>query len=142
MINLTRFKMQDIKGFNPRAIVVDFKITMLENFMDASKDIVTMKNGGGVVCIAGVNHLRTGVAEVWLIPSDDIDHCKLAFYKAVRKLVDFVIKEMGIHRVELAIDCAWEGGAKWALSLGFKFESIARAYDFNRRDHAIYTRIT
>ena len=109
--------------------------------MDPKKDIVSLIHNNEVICIAGINHLRIGVGEVWLISSDLINKCKFEFYKTVRGLVKFVMEKMGIHRCELAIDLRWKEGHKWATSLGFKFESIARAYDFNFNNHAIYTRI-
>lgn len=141
MIKVEKFHMAHLKNFTPREVIGDFETTMIENVMDPHKDIVAIINGGETICIAGINHLRLGVCEAWLIPSDSVNRYKLSFFKAVRRLVDFVFQNMSIHRFEIAIDCEWHEGTKWAKALGFKFESIAREYDFNRRDHAIYTRI-
>jgi len=133
--------MKDLEGFKPRVEALDFEADMKANFINKDRDMVTLKYGEEVICIAGINHLRIGVAEAWLIPSDSINKCKFAFFKTIKRLVDYVNYNMEIHRFILAIDCSWMGGDRWARALGFKFESIAKAYDFNRQDHAIYTRI-
>ncbi len=141
MIKIEKFQMKHLKGFNPRDIIADLEITMVENMLDGRKDIVSLIYKDEVICIAGINHLRIGAVEAWLIVSDSVNKCKLAFFKTIRGLIDFIFESMGIHRFEIAIDCRWQEGAKWAHALGLTFESIARAYDFNMLDHAIFTRI-
>lgn len=143
MIEVKKFKLEHLDKFDPSNIIADFRLSMLENHMNPKVDIVSLVNDEGqVVCFAGVNHLRTGVGEVWVIRSELINSHKFEFYKAMRGLIDFLIVNMELHRVELAIDCRWKGGDKWARSIGFSFESVKKAYDFNYNDHAIYTRIT
>ena len=141
MISVTQFEMSDLTGFTPKDIIPDLDVAMLNNMKNPNMDIVTLKDGDNTICLAGINHLRTGVVEAWLIPSLDVQKHKFGFFKSIKRLIDFVFQTMGVHRFVLAISCDWQEGAKWAHSLGFRFESIARAYDFNRMDHAIYTRI-
>ena len=142
MIRVEKFQMKHLKNFDCSAIVADLEISMAENDMHPKVDMVTLLNDDGdVICIAGINHLRIGVGEVWIIRSELINKYKLEFYKTIKGLVDYIFKFMGLHRIELAILSSWHGGAKWAHSLGFKFESVARAYDYQFNDHDIYTRI-
>lgn len=95
-----------------------------------------------VICIAGLVHLRPGVAEAFIIRTKLIQTHKLEFYRIIKNLLDrcFDPKGYGLHRIQLSIDCSWIEGAKWATSIGFKFEGIAKSYVLNK-DHAIYARV-
>lgn len=142
MIKVQRFEMSHLEGFQCREnFNGDLTIPMMENMMDPKRDVVSLIKEGEVICFAGVNHLRVGVGEVWLIGGKAIEKYKFEFFKTVLGLIKFVEEQMNLHRIEMAVDCSWQDGAKWARNLGFRFEGIARAYDFQRRDHAIYTRI-
>ena len=142
MINVKKFQMKHLDKFECSNFIPDLKLSMVENDMNPKMDIVSLiDQDGNVVALAGVNHLRLGVGEVWIIRSELINDHKFDFYKTINGLIDFLFLGMGLHRVELAIICSWSGGAKWAQSLGFKFESITRAYDYQFNDHAIYTKI-
>ena len=135
--------MKHLKKFDSEDIIPDLELSMAENVMNPKVDIVSLvdEKGGNVVAIAGINHLRIGVGEVWIIRSKVIPYHKFEFFKIIKGLVEYVFKFMGIHRMELAIDCRWLEGDKWARSLGFRYENIAEAYDYQFNDHAIYVRI-
>ena len=141
MIKVEKFQRKHLKGFECESIVPDLELSMVENMLDPHKDIVTLIYKNEAICFAGINHLRIGVCEAWVIRSPKINKCKFEFFKTIKGLINFVIESMGVHRVEIAIENTWEKGHKWAKTLGFKLESIAVAYDFNKIDHAIYTRI-
>lgn len=142
MIKVEKFKMTHLENFEHSSIIPDLELSMVGNDMNPKVDIVALVNEyGDTVALAGVNHLRMGVGEVWIIRSELIKEHKFDFFKTISGLIDFLFLVMGLHRVELAIICSWEGGDKWANSLGFKFESITRAYDYQFNDHAIYTKI-
>lgn len=133
--------MKHLDNFEPREHMHNFKEVMIANIMDPMKDLLAVLKNGEVICIVGANHLRLGVVEVWLIASDKVESCKFEFFKTIKRLIDFVFETMGVHRLEIAVDCNWQQGGKWAQALGLKFESIARSYDHMHRDHAIYVRI-
>ena len=110
--------------------------------MDPTKDMISLFSPSGrVIAITGVNHLRLGVCEAWIIRGKGIDNHKLDFFRTIKGLIEFVFEFMGIHRFEIAILNEWEKGHKWAKTLGLEFEHICKAYDSLKRDHAIYTRI-
>jgi len=120
----------------------DFKSTMIANLLDGTKDILSLfAPSGRVIAIAGINHLRLGVCEAWIIRGKGIDDHKFDFFKTIKGLIEFVFEYMDIHRFEIAILNSWEKGHKWAQTLGLEFEHICKSYDSLKRDHAIYTRI-
>lgn len=141
MIKVEKFQMKHLKDFDCEEIIGDLEYCMIQNNMDPNKDMVTLFYKEEIICFAGVNHLRIGVCEAWIIRSSNINKCKFSFFKTINKLINFVMDSMGVHRFEIAILDTWEHGHKWAKTLGFKFESVAEAYDFNKNDHAIYVRI-
>ena len=140
MNNIKKFNTHHLKGFKSRD-ELDVELCLIENHMNPNVDVVSVVNHEGeVICFAGVNHLRVGVGEVWIIGSELIDSNKLLFYRSIRGLIKFCHEYLSLHRLELAIDMEWEEGYKWAESIGFQFESIARQYGATKKDHAIYTR--
>lgn len=142
MIRIAKFKIDHLKKFACEDAIPDIYLSMVENDMNPKIDMVSLVNDeGNIVAIAGINHLRIGVGEVWIIRSTIINNHKLEFFKTMRGLVEYIIQFMGLHRVELAVDCRWFEGDKWARTLGFKYEKIAKAYDYQFNDHAIYVRI-
>lgn len=143
MIKMKNFHPDDLLFFKLDEPVEDFDNQMLVNAQDPNKDIVSLVTGSGkVIAFAGINHLRTGVAEAWVVRGQGINNNKLKFYKAIKGLVEFVIEEMRIHRFELAISHEFVGGSKWARALGFRYEHTAEAYDCNYINHDIFVRIT
>ena len=143
MIKFLPTDLQDVAAFDPEEEIPTLFQDMEWCIGADHIDILTMFNEqGGVVCLCGLVHIRPGVAEAFIIRSKIIKNHKLDFYKAVRWFLDrcFLKEGYNLHRVQLAIDCSWIEGAKWATSIGFKFEGIAKDYIL-KKDHAIYARI-
>ena len=106
-----------------------------------SVNMLTLVKNDRVICIAGVNRQREGAGEVWLIPGILVQHNKLDFYKAVKKVVAFCHEKLGFHRLEMAVNTSTDFADKWARNLGFEFEGIARFYDCAGNDCKIYASI-
>lgn len=142
MIKVEKFRMEHLNRFVLDCPLDNLWGNMAVNSMDPNKDIVSLIDDNDIViAILGINHLRLGVGEVWVIRGKGIDSNKFNFFKTVRKLVDFAIKNMGLHRVELAVSHKEPEWDKWAKTLGFSFEHVCKAYDELKTDHNIYTRI-
>lgn len=133
--------MEDLQKFELDTPFADFNNTMITNLLDSSKDITSLHVGDKVIAFAGINHLRLGVVEAWVIRGKGIDDNKFEFFKKIKGLIDFVFEFMSVHRFEIAIDNEWDKGHKWARTLGLELEHICKAYDHFRKDHAIYVRI-
>ena len=141
MIEVKKTTTQHLTMIQVTDDLVNFDTAMVANMMDPNKDIVSLIVGDKVIAIAGINHLRLGVCEAWIIRGVGIDDHKFDFFKTIKRLIDFTIATMDVHRFEIAIENSWEKGHKWAETLGLKFEHVCRSYDYMKRDHAIYTRI-
>lgn len=141
MIEVKKTTTQHLKMIQVTDDLINFDTAMVANMMDPNKDIVSLIVEDKVIAIAGINHLRLGVCEAWIIRGVGIDDHKFDFFKTIKRLIDFTISTMDVHRFEIAIENSWEKGHKWAKTLGLKFEHVCRSYDYMKRDHAIYTRI-
>lgn len=142
MIRVEKFHMNHLTRFTIDCPLENLWGNMAVNSMDPNKDIVSLIDSRDrVIALVGLNHLRLGVAEVWVIRGEGIKENKLCFFKTIKNLIKFSMENMNLHRVELAVshnDLHWD---KWARVLGFEFEHICRAYDYDRVDHNIYVRI-
>ena len=141
MIDVRKFKLEHLERFKPESFIPQLGYEMAANFNDPTKDIVSLLDiNGEVIAFAGINHLRTGVGEVWVIRSEFIKFHKFSFYKTCLRLVEFCLEIMDLHRLELAVNVNHPEWFKWAEKLGFKFEGKQERYDYLGNDHLIYVR--
>jgi hypothetical protein len=54
---------------------------------------------------------------------------------------DYLVKERGFYRLQMAIDAAILERSRWAEYLGFFKEGLMKAYDTEGRDHYLYARV-
>ena len=142
MIKITEFKLEHLIGFIQTQSDMDLEPIMCANMENNSRDILSLLGKEGLICIAGMNYLRKGVGELWLIPGTLVEKNKLEFYKTVKSLIyGYVFKELGMHRLEMAIKADWEKGLKWAKSLGFSKEGYMREWNDKREDHILFAKV-
>jgi len=142
MIRVTPFKQEHLKDFLPKMLILDLEQSMQDCLDSPERTVLTLKKKDEIICIAGINFLRLGVGEVWIIPSILVDVYKCEFYKTIYRLINnYVITQLGLHRVTMAIEVGWSKGVKWAETLGFSREGIMKAYDHNRVDHYLYAKV-
>jgi len=142
MIKLDAFQMGHLDNFVSRFEFPDLAHHMELNLVNEGRECISILNDTTLICIAGVNYLRQGVGEVWLIPSVDVDNHKYGFYKAVRWLVDkYLLEYKKLHRLEMAVKADWEKGLKWAKSIGFSREGFMKKWCKDQQDHILYARV-
>ncbi len=142
MIKIVEFRIDHLVGFKQSESNMDLELVMNENIINPSREVVSLIGNDGLICIAGMNCLREGVAELWLIPGIKVVENKLEFYKSVKALIyGYVFKELGLHRLEMAIRADWKKGLKWAKSLGFHQEGYMKHWNKEREDHILFARV-
>lgn len=144
MINICDFTMKDLDGFTAKDVVgnMDLYHVMGANIDNPYRQLLSLKDDEGLVCIAGMNALRPGVGELWLIPGVRVDKHKLEFYKTVKSLIyGYCFPELGLHRLEMAIKADWQKGIKWAKSLGFTMEGYMRNWNEQKEDHILFAKV-
>ena len=115
---------------------------MRGNLADPTRDLVSVILGEDVIAIVGINHVRPGVGEVWLICSNYVNEVPFPFFRFIDRLINIMVMElMNIHRVQMAVDCRIERNIKWAKSLGFTEEGIMKKYDNEGNDHYLFAKV-
>jgi len=94
-----------------------------------------------VIAICGAVLQWPGVAEAWFLTTHHVDNCKFYFYREVRKLLEYVRKNMGLHRIQCAVESDYFKSMKWLKSMNFKSEGLMAAYGPDKKDHYRYSLI-
>lgn len=142
MIEFRNLKPSELEQFQPKSLMVDFVGDMVKNINHPDREVMGMWRKDKFLCVLGVNFLRPGVGEVWLIPSVYVDRYPCEFFKAVYRLINnYLLGKCSLHRVEMAVEYGWQKGVKWAEKLGFQLEGVMEAYDLNYRDHFLFAKV-
>ncbi len=97
--------------------------------------------GDTCVACAGVAPYWEGRYQAWAFLSDAV-RGNLRLMAHVTRAVKAFLKTLDARRVELAVALDYEDGHAWAKHLGFELETpIAKSYDANGRDCAIYVKV-
>tara|TARA_R100001530_G_scaffold135677_1_gene113509 strand:+ start:543 stop:974 length:432 start_codon:yes stop_codon:yes gene_type:complete len=142
MIEIKRFKLRHLVDFEPKYPFPNIMKNMEFNMADSNRECLSLMREKKLICVAGINYLRPGAGEVWLVPGIAVDKYKFEFYKTVRWLLDeYLIDHKKLHRLEMAIEDKWEKGIRWAKSLGFEREGFMKQWSPDKKDHILYARI-
>lgn len=142
MIRVTKFQLHHIVGFDPREPYEDFEFNMRANLSDPTRDLISFIDDKEVIAIAGINHLRPGVGEAWIICSAKVGNKPFEFFKKVKKVIDDLLLDiMGMHRIQMAVLTSSKRNRKWAQKLGFELEGIMQKYDLEGNEHLLYAKV-
>jgi hypothetical protein len=139
MIKVADFHMDHLADFETEEVNV--KETMEYTLSVPNRRSFSLYRGNDLICIAGMNILRPGVGELWLLRSVHIDKCKFEFFKTIHVLVNRYLPTQGFHRLEMAVDAEKPELCKWATKLGFSLMGVARKYDLEGRDHYVFDKV-
>lgn len=139
-VRTTVFQPIDLTQFDCRDDIPNLYEVMMSNDADPTRDVMSVWKGQTLLAIVGINHLRTGVVEGWMLGSTAIDKFKLTTFRTMKKLIDFCFVELGVVRFQIAVDRSWDAGNKWATKLGLTFEGTAVKYD-GIKDYDVYARV-
>jgi len=131
--------MDMVKIFKPKFYEENFISNMQFNINHPYRDCYLLTFGDVTMAICGVNHSHGGAADLWMIPTVQVDNKPLVFFRVIKNFVDALIRE-DLHRLQMYIKENWGKGHKWARALGFKLEGIAQKYD-GILDYACYARV-
>jgi len=96
----------------------------------------TAREGGRIVCCAGLVNLWEGRASAWALLSADSGRCMISIHRAVAEFFD----GCGIERVEAYVVPDFMPGHRWARMLGFEREGRMRAFQ-RGQDMDMYARV-
>jgi len=90
---------------------------------------------------AGMKIIWDGVAEGWVIATQDVWKYPIGVAKAIKKDFANVAKQQNIKRVQTAIRSDFKEGIKFAEWLGLENEGLMKSYGFDGSDQYRYARI-
>ena len=83
---------------------------------------------GRVVAIGGLIIFFQGTAEAWLFCDKSIKQCGFWFVRAIRRQLDRLALEYGLHRVQAVVSKEFKNGLKLVFSVGFQPECELKGY--------------
>jgi L-amino acid N-acyltransferase YncA len=133
--NLRQNDVESIQGFDP----VEYR-GWLESFVEDAP-IATFMTDQGVAAIGGAVRQWDGVADWWMLTSHLVEKYPLAFYKAAKDGLAFMVDAFDIHRLQAAVRQENMQAIKWAESHGFENEGLMVGYGPDKSNHYRYARI-
>ena len=96
---------------------------------------------GRIVASAGLVPLWKGVAEAWMISSDDVGRHQIKVARQIRTMFDDVMWQRGIYRAQANIHHKFEKAIRLAEWLGFEQEGLMRRFGVEGADYYRYARV-
>jgi len=91
-----------------------------------------------LIGVGGVTPRWQGRAEAWAILAPRVRK----FIPHITRVVNAVLNDCEINRIEIAVRCDFPEGHEWASALGFKAEAeCLAAYDSEGNDCSMYARV-
>ena len=112
---------------------------LIEAYLSAGPSWVLLGDDDEVIVCGGfVFGGWPGIADVWIIPGQDIGKHPMRVVKEVRGHLNHVIKSLGLYRVQATI---MESEVHWIELFGFTREGLLRKFGPNKEDKYIYARV-
>lgn len=109
--------------------------------MEGLETVWTALRDGLIVGVGGLIPLWPGTGKCFAIFHGRIKPTDfLAIHRHTVSKLDIYQTAYGFKRAEMAVDCDFAKGVRWAKLLGFKVEGVMQAY-VNGRDHYLFSRI-
>ena len=95
---------------------------------------------GKPVCMFGCVPLWAGVAELWMITDVNLGSSARTFHRVTKEMFDIYMSELSLVRIQIWVHSQNERAIKWAKSLYFEEEGIARKFGPDGADFHLLAR--
>ena len=95
---------------------------------------------GKVVAIFGIRMLWTGLAEMWMVPTLDIERHAISLIRGAKVLTDSTINDYDIKRLQICVKVENDTAFRFAKALRFEVESIMRKFGPEGADYYMMAR--
>jgi hypothetical protein len=92
------------------------------------------------VAMLGFAKIWSGVADAWLVASDEAKEHPMTLTKMGRKIMDIVKISMGLHRIQITVRTTNVRAEKWARAIGFEQECVMSKYGPDQVDYFLMAR--
>ena len=95
---------------------------------------------GKVISAFGIRPFWDGVAEMWLVPGEEIDRHAISVIRASKQLTDTAIANNGIKRLQICVNTNNDTAFRFAKALRFEVKSVMRKYGPDGSDYYMMVR--
>lgn len=138
MIEIRKIQKGDLEYAMERAIENEPK---MEGFMYDLIDGYTALIDGKIIMVGGIMMKWEGVGEAWAFITEDVRNNLIGPYKCLRKMLDVLIKEKQLRRVEASARADFLPGQNMLKHLGFEYEGCLRKGSRDEIDIYIYGKL-
>lgn len=108
----------------------------------ANGRLYSLVSGTGLLLgVIGGVLIWPGVATVGSILTDGIRQYPVAMVRTTNRVIEAVMMDLNIHRMEMAVKKDYPIGHRWAKALGFQPEGTLRQYSSDKTDYVMYGRL-
>ena len=83
---------------------------------------------GRVIAAFGIRMNWPGLAEMWMVPSEDLSKHAISLVRGARAVTDTALQDYGVRRLQICVKVENDSAFKFAKALHFEVESIMRKF--------------
>ena len=123
-------------GMNSKLMEIDagFEDNHIYNYSTEGNAYTMFVNGKPVFAI-GIVILWSGVAEGWVLASQNIFELKFLAAKTMKELTDDMCKKNKIKRLQTSVKADFKLGVRFATWLGLEIEGLKKSYGPDGSDY-------
>lgn len=131
-----------IVPFEPTHLAeIDIKACHLgEKVESISTPAITFLLGGEPISIFGGLQICPGNLQIWGLCSEKVRARPIAFFKALKLMLDFYATEKKMHRIQMSVIESYREGQRFAEALGFSYEGTMTNYGPDGSNYFLYAR--
>jgi hypothetical protein len=106
----------------------------------ATGNAYTAMVGGKVACCFGYQTLWPGVAEAWMLTSDQVNTKAVSLTRSAGRYFDHIATKEALRRLQITVNARHRLAVRWADALQFTREGVLRHYGPDKSDHIMFAR--
>ena len=95
---------------------------------------------GKVIAVFGIRMLWTGLAEMWMLPGDNLNRHAISLVRGARAITDSALSDYGVRRLQITVKVENDIAFRFAKALHFEVESIMRRFGPEGSDYYMMVR--
>ena len=99
-----------------------------------------MVGKGKVVSVFGIRIIWTGLAEMWMVPSKDMERHAISLVRGARAITDSALRDYAVRRLQISVKVENDTAFRFAKALRFDVESVMRKYGPDGSDYYMMVR--
>ena len=138
-------KIEDLSFIKVRGVELD-RVSSKE-FLEGMKINInegpsfTLEREGKIIWCGGIRIFWDGVGEAWCLVSEEGSHFPKLILSSTKKMLDFMQKDLKLHRVQATSRTDIPSFWKFLEHLGFEREGVLRKFGADGADSYLYARV-